>query len=266
MKSPLGWTSSVIACVALFVAGCGIGRPTTRGSGIVVSETRDATSFTSIVLAGFGTVRLEQTGTDSVTVEAEDNLLPLLVTQVENGTLKLGVKPNVSVSPTRPVIYHVTVAHIDAIDIAGSGNIEAGALKAENFRATISGSGDVKVDALGAVKVVSRISGSGGMKIDRLEARELKCDISGSGNARFAGRADEVDLGISGSGSCHAAELQCRTLDVTIAGSGNATVNTAERLTADVSGSGSVRYVGNPRSVNTHFSGSGSVSPARNSG
>ena len=165
---------SIVSGLALSVIGCGIGQPITRGSGNVVSETRDAMGFSSIALLGIGTVDLRQTGNDSLVVEAEDNLLPLLSTRIENGTLKLGVKPNVIVTPTRPVIFHVTVAHIDALDVAGSGKIRAGALKAEGFRASISGSGDVQVDALAAPKLVSQISGSGGMKIDRVDARQLK--------------------------------------------------------------------------------------------
>jgi hypothetical protein len=136
-------------------------------------------------------VRLELTGTESLTVEAEENLLPLLITTVENGTLTIGVKRSVNLSPTRPVIFHVTASRLDAVGVSGSGSIDAGELTAEQFTARVSGSGNVKVAALDAPETVATISGSGGIRIGRVETRQLRCNISGSGNAHLAGRADD---------------------------------------------------------------------------
>lgn len=248
------------ACVMLLAGGCVVGPPPVRGSGVVVSESREAKGFNAVSLGGIGTVRLELTGTESLTVEAEDNLLPLLITSVENGTLKVRVAPNVNVSPTRPVIFHVTASRIEAVDVSGSGDLEAGELKAEQFTSRVSGSGNVKIAAVEARAVTGRISGSGGIRIGRVEAGRLTWDISGSGSASVAGRADQLELGVSGSGSLRAGELTCRAADVTITGSGDAAIGTTEqRLTAEVGGSGSLRYRGTPGVVETHVRGSGSV-------
>jgi hypothetical protein len=65
----------------------------------------------------------------------------------------------------------------------------------------------------------------------------------------------------AGSGSGKAADLACKAADVSVAGSGDVCLGTTEqRITADVSGSGSLRYRGKPPQVQTHVSGSGSVS------
>lgn len=177
-----------------------------RGSGVVASQPREAAGFTHVRLAGSGDVILEQTGAESVTVEAEDNLLPLLEATVHDGVLRLGAKPGVSIQTTKPIRYHVTVKALSGINITGSGNV----------RAT-------------------------GLDTDRLST-----DISGSGSADLTGRADDVDLRITGSGSCDAADLRCKSARVTVSGSGTATVDATDRLTADVTGSGSVHYTGNP--------------------
>jgi hypothetical protein len=227
---------------AAFLAGCGLNHPTFRGSGITVTEARAAAGFSSIDVSGFGEVRIEQTGTESVIVEAENNLMPLLVTTVENGRLKLGSKQNVDLRPTRPVIFRVTVNRLDAVSISGSGDIIIPSLR---------------TDALSA-----RISGSGNMRIAGLEAARFRGEISGAGEAHVAGHADDVGLHISGSGAYYAAGLECRTADISISGSGSATVNASRELSVQVSGSGSVQYLGEPR-INTHVSGSGSVSHAR---
>lgn len=196
-----------LICVVV-ISGCNgaVGGPSIRGSGVVASEKRDVSGFHDVRMSGSGDAIVEQTGAESVTVEAEDNILPLLETRVSNGVLHLGLKQNVSVRATRPIRYHVTVKELVGVGISGSGSV----------RAT-------------------------GVDTDKLTA-----DISGSGSADLSGRADVVTLRISGSGSYDAAKLQSRSVKVHISGSGGAVVNASEQLEATISGSGSVRYGGNP--------------------
>ena len=248
-----------LACVVL--SGCGAPNAV-RGSGVLATESRDLRGFSAVELSGVGTVRLAQTGSESVTIEAEDNLLPLLSTTVEDGALRIFTTGDANLRPTRPIVFHVTADQIERVRVSGSGNVEAQGLKAPtSFTAHVSGSGNVRAESVEAERITARVSGSGGIQIERLAARMLRCDVSGSGGARFAGRADEVDLGVFGSGSLDAAGLACRAADVSVAGSGGARLGTTEqRLTADVSGSGSLRYRGKPAEVQTHVSGSGSVS------
>jgi hypothetical protein len=226
-----------------------------------VSETRDLRGFTAITVAGVGTARIEQSGTDSLVVDADDNLLPLITTRVEDGRLRIGLAPGASVSPTRPIVYRITVARLDGAEVSGSGAIEtAGTLRSDHFTARISGSGSMMIATLEAQRVASEIHGSGDLAIDRVAATQLTCDVSGSGNIRLAGRADEAHLHISGSGDVNAADLQCRWADVSIAGSGDASVHAIERLSGDIRGSGSLRYRGEPGVRQTNVRGSGSVS------
>lgn len=220
----------------LLLAGCnGLG-PAVRGSGNVATETRAVSGFSEIDLAGIGDVRVEQTGSESLTIEAEDNLLPLLTTEVRNGCLTLGTKENLR--PTRPIVFRITVDRLEAV--------------------RVSGSGDVRVEQLQSPRLDARISGSGRLRVVRLDTPDLDADISGSGSATFAGRADEVRLDVSGSGAFNAADLKAADARVSIAGSGSATVHATERLSADISGSGAVHYLGDPQ-VSRHVSGSGSI-------
>jgi hypothetical protein len=197
-------------CATVVVSGCAcngaVGGPAVRGSGNTATETRDVTGFTDVRVAGNGEILVEQTGTDSLAIEAEDNILPELEATVVDGVLTLGTRRGVSIRPTRPIRYHVTVKQLTGVGIAGSGSI----------RAT-------------------------GVDTDKLRA-----DISGSGSARLDGRADEVGLNVAGSGSYDASKLSAKTVRVTISGSGSATVNATEQLEANISGSGSVHYAGNP--------------------
>ena len=197
-------------CVCVVASGCAcssaVAGTAVRGSGVTSKETRDVIGFTDVRVAGSGEVVIEQSGSDSLLIDAEDNILPELETIVRNGVLTLGVRPGVNIRPTRPIRYHVTVKELTGVGIAGSGSIVATG---------------VDTDA-------------------------LKADISGSGSARLEGRADAVQLSVSGSGSYDAAKLRAKAVRVMISGSGDATVDASERLEARVSGSGSVYYAGNP--------------------
>jgi len=65
----------------------------TAGSGQLATQPRQVSGFTSVELTGVGELSIDQTGTESLTVSAEDNLLPLLTSRVEGDTLILGKKP-----------------------------------------------------------------------------------------------------------------------------------------------------------------------------
>jgi hypothetical protein len=206
MTTALRLLFAAFLCATGVVSGCNGGVPAVRGSGVVASETRDVAGFTEVRVSGAGDVVIDQTGTESLTVEAEDNILPLLDTRVSNGVLHLGLKQHVSVRTTRPIRFHITVKDLTGVGISGSGSVHARGLDADT----------------------------------------LAAEISGSGSAALAGRADAVTLRVSGSGSYDAADLQSKSVKVEISGSGDALVNASDRLDATISGSGSVRYAGNP--------------------
>jgi len=236
MKQRIG-LAVVVSVMALSILACQVGGFTrVRGSGNIVEEGREVSGFTGVALAGIGELTIEVGERESLRIEAEDNLMTYLETEVRNGMLEIGVQDGVNLNSTRPVRFYLTVEELDTIVLSGSGNIEAPDLEAERFAIAISGSGDVEMGDLSADTVDAVISGSGNL------------DIAG-------GRVEEQDITISGSGEYQAGGLNSRSVEITISGSGNATVRATESLDVRISGSGSVNYYGNPR---TTFSGSGS--------
>jgi hypothetical protein len=83
--------------------------------------------------------------------------------------------------------------------------------------------------------------------------------VSGSGKVEASGTANEIKATISGSGKILAADLEVDKCEVRISGSGDVEINVKNDLDAQISGSGSVTYKGNPSRVNSHASGSGHV-------
>ena len=180
---------------ALLCAACI--RPGVEGSGNVITESREVSDFNEIVLGGTGRVIVEVTGTESLTIEAEDNIMPLLETRVRNGRLRLDTSG--SISPTVEIVYTITAETLDGLVISGSGVAEAEAVDGTDFRADISGSGNVEVEGTLSGLLSVSISGSGDFGGESLTAPEGRVDVSGSGNA-VVNVTDDLEVSVSGSG------------------------------------------------------------------
>ena len=92
-----------LALAVLLLAGCELHAgpvDVVQGSGHVQRQSRDVRGFDQVVLSGLGTLTITQGSTESLTVEAEDNLLLRLRSDVGGSTLRLG--PNdIAIRPTK---------------------------------------------------------------------------------------------------------------------------------------------------------------------
>lgn len=230
MRSRGGWAVAAVVACALLV-GC------TTGSGVVVTEAREAVGFSAIDLQGAGRVEVAVTGTESIEITAEDNILPRLTSEVRDGRLVLGTRG--SIRPTEDIVYTITAADLDGLSVSGSGGIEVDGIEAETLDLDVSGSGAITA------------AGTSAGRVD--------VDISGSGAVLVTGVADALDLSLSGSGSFEGSDLEVAAGAVSLSGSGNAVVNASRTLDVSVSGSGNVVYLGEP-STTVSTTGSGSIS------
>lgn len=198
-----------VLAVPLLLAGCETeiaSSGATAGSGATASETREVNGFTAVELATSGDLEISRTGTESLTIEAEDTVLPLLTSEVSSGTLRLGIEEGTSVSTSQPIIYRLTVADLDAIAVTGSGDVTAP---------------DLATD-------------------------KLTVDLRGSGTVTTGGSADTQQVEISGSGDYEGADLSSDAAIVSVSGSGDATLQVRDTLDVTIRGSGSVTYIGDP--------------------
>ncbi len=213
-----------------------------------LTETRDVSDFSEIIIEGFGDAEVEQTGVESLEIEADDALLDRLKAEVRNGKLYLGLDiewwewltywATWAALPDKRVHYRITTKAFDGAQIKGSGSLVAGPIQTENC-------------ALG-------ISGSGKMRLEQITADTIETRISGSGEFKLGGEASKLSSHISGSGDVLAATLEAQEVSIRISGSGKAHVNAQESLEVHISGSGEVRYLGAPQ-IDQHISGAGSI-------
>lgn len=234
-------TRAAILSGALLLAASSafaLGSRESAGSGIVRTESRTVAAFTAIVIEGSGNVTLSQGSSQSLSVETDDNLLPLVRTEVRTGVLYLGFKEGVKPVHLSQLEFLISVPKLTAVKISGSGNLHATSL--------------IRADAL-----TLEISGSGGI-YSELDVGRLGVTISGSGGMTAEGRAEQLSVTISGSGSVQAHDLVSGTAEVSVNGSGEAVINARRTISINVSGSGRVAYGGGAKATITS-SGSGVV-------
>jgi hypothetical protein len=174
------------------------------GSGKTATETRQVTGFSRVELVDFGDVSIQQGKTDSLRIEADENVLPELTSDVVDGTLRLGHKPGVTVDFDNPVRYEVTLTNLTGLDLSGAG----------------------------------RITGRG------LQVDSLDVDVRGAGLVDLSGSVDRQDVRLSGAGRYQAADLLSQVATAELSGTGEMVLAVDRQLTVKISGAGTVSYSG----------------------
>lgn len=241
MKSKYLKLSLSLIVAVLFLTNCDAqkyGR--IKGDGNVVNDSREVGNFDNMSVSGSFDVDLVKGKEGKIDISIEKNLLPYLITEVDNGELKIKWKKGTNISSKRGVRLTVYFNTINGVAMSGSGDINSKDLmKADNFNVRVSGSGDINLN---------------------LDVNNLEATVSGSGDLDFKGSATSIEARVSGSGDIEAYGLQTDKAELKISGSGGMTLSVKNELYARVSGSGDISYRGNPAKEDIKVSGSGNVS------
>ena len=209
------------------------------GNGNVKQEKRAVQGFSAISLNLPGKVELRLGDSESVTIETDDNLLPLVESVVEDGTLKLRpARRNLNLQ-TRNLRIVVQARAIQQLKVGGSGSIESDALRGDKLRFDIGGSGSINIKSM--------------------DAESASVAVGGSGNFRSgAGKVNSLSVSIGGSGDVDLGQVQAQDARVSVAGSGDALVWATSQVSASIAGSGDVKYYGDARASKS-VAGSGTL-------
>ncbi len=224
-----------LVAVAVWFSSC----DQITGNGNIRTEKRNVSDFHGVKSGGSIDVEIKSGDTYSVSVEDDDNLLPYIITEVNDGVLDVYYKSNTSINEDHAKVY-VTAPSLDKIVAAGSADITASDIlkNTKNIDMNVSGSGSIKGE---------------------VDAPAINISVFGSGNIDLTGRTKDFNGKVSGSGDLNCGKLQSENATVIVSGSGNAHVFSSVHLSATVSGSGDIFYGGNPTSPEIHTSGSGTV-------
>lgn len=200
-------------------------------SGNVVSQEREVSGFDQVELRSFGNLTIEQGETESLTIEADENVIDHLTAEVQDGKLILSTENEINFVNTGDVRYTLTVKDLKQVNLTGFGNID--------------------IDGLQTDQMTVNLSGSGNLNLHDLQAQSFELTISGFGSADVSGSAPEQMISISGSGNYTGKDLQSADTKVVVSGFGSATVSASNTLDVRITGSGNVDYYGKPEVTQT---------------
>ena len=212
-----------------------------EGNGNLTKNIRTVDNFTSIGSGGSWDVIISY-GTDkAITIEADENLMPYIITEVKGDKLTIKTENYINLKSKNKIKIYVSLTKITGIWLAGSGNI--------------TGVGNFINDD----KTTFSVAGSGNINLDFKSIERVGISIAGSGNVILKGKTETLGVSIAGSGDAICKDLVADEVKVSIAGSGSAKVNASSSLKVSVVGSGDVFYTGTVTNISKSISGSGKV-------
>lgn len=236
---------SCLICI-VFIVGCdnmtvstGDGSEKVQGDGKLGSEVRDVTTFNQIKIQGVFNIFLSQKSKESLRVEADENILPLVISSVENNVLTIKLKDNTSISKAKKINIYISLVDLAMLKTEG-----VGMLTCENK--LLLQSVDLNLAGVG----VSRFN---------IEANQLNVKSEMIGALFFTGAAKNVTIKHKGVGALEAFDLKAERLDLQVDGIGKAEVFASTELIIDSKGIGGVKYKGNPETKNIKNEGLGNI-------
>lgn len=175
----------------------------------------------------------------AVRSEGEPLALSLFKPRVENGRLIIAPEDNFewmsSAGDLRGATFHVTMPKLEAVALAGSGDITIDRVEGPRFSATITGSGELSVASL--------------------EVDEADLSITGRGDMVVAGTVADARVSIGGAGTVKASGLHSTNAAITIGGVGDVELTVEEEARISIGGRGDVDISGPGRCSVTRFGG-----------
>ncbi len=211
------------------------------------TESRDVIGFDGILLKDIGELVIRSGEEDGLTIEAESETMKRIITEVENGTLKIRLSGDwfdkisfgLNQLGSGAIRYLVTVKSLHRVELMGAGRVVANQVSTDHLELKVAGAGDVV--------------------FAQFTAGELQVDLPGAGKVEMSGSVEHQTVRISGAGAYQSGGLQSKTAVLKLTGLGGASIRVSDTLDVDISGLGGVEYCGNPV-VKSNISGLGRLS------
>ena len=218
------YTTSLSLMMVLMLVTLPLMAQQLKGNGNIQTQNRNVSGFTGIDVSGGFAVEITQGSNESLKLEADENLLNNIKTEVRNGVLH--IYNDKSLSTSKGMKAYITVKELNKIEISGGVKVVGNSTFKTNT---------MTLDMSGGSKVVLAV-----------EAKQLKADMSGASKVELKGKADDLIMEMSGASSVDAAELAAKDVRIGASGASKVKVHADKTLHIDASGASAVYYKGSP--------------------
>jgi hypothetical protein len=200
-----------------------------KGSGKVVKENREVGSFSRIVISDAIQVVITPGDVESVTVEAEDNILPLVTIETGGDKLNIKMKEMQSITTDIGVKVYVTYKQLAELFVSGASRLSAtGTVKGEKLLLILSGASQADLD---------------------VQLQWLSVNCSDASKGVISGNTEKLNIQCSSASNLNAQKLASKEADADASGASNITLQTKNKLNIMASGASVVRYQCDPTTV-----------------
>lgn len=222
---------ALLLAAALLLSGCCplFGQAVT-GSGNIITEERAVTGYNRVQVTGVARATVRQDGREGLVIRADDNLVPLIRTEVRNDILYITLTQEARygfVDPSQT--FEFTISADDLVGVVALGEVE------------------MDIDAVDAPSFDIEVAGSSRLMLGRLTTERMEAWVSGTSMLQAAGVAPEQRAEVKGEAVYDCAQVQSRDVAIVTSGSAHSTVWASERLTVTGAGTTEVSYYGEPQ-------------------
>ncbi len=222
---------------ALLLSSCIFMGPSVKGNGEVVEDVRELGKFNSVKVTSGMNVYFVQGDKPSVVVVADENLLEIIETKVNDNTLEIRARANIWSATSKKVV--ITTNKIREIHGTAGSNIYT--------------DGRLIVD-----KLTLQASAGCNFKMD-LDGQSVDVSISSGANVFLTGKSKQFCAKTSSGANLKAEDFKAEVSEIKVSSGANAWVTTMKELTAHASSGGNIFYYGSPDRTNTSSSSGGNI-------
>jgi len=230
----------IVIAIIFSSTSCVIGQRI-RGNGLIATEERgNIKNFDKISISAGLTAMITQGENEFVEVEADQNILEHIVTEVKNNnTLSIRWKRNITIRRYKKAIVHVTLKQLKAV------------------RAS-SGSDIISVNSISTD--IININASSGADINLiLDAKDVNADASSGADIDLKGTTENLNADASSGADINAKKLIAQHVKADASSGADICVYAKKSIRANASSAADIDYYGNPKSTKNHSSSGGDV-------
>ncbi len=232
MAVAISLTLMMLSCQMVSHIGPGV-----QGNGNVQSEERVLSDFNKIEVSNGIDLFLSQGDTEGLTVQADENLLKLIKTEVIGGTLRIFTEKSIRSAASRKV--KLSFINLEALTASSGSDVLSNTLLALD---------DLKVNA------------SSGADINlELSAQHIVARSSSGSDIYLSGTTQSLEAEASSGSSVKAKELTAVNGSADASSGADVSINVSGTLHANASSGGDVTYYGSPKSIHKNKSSGGRV-------
>jgi hypothetical protein len=211
---------------------------TVKGNNDPGIETRVVRDFRILKVRDDVRVIIEQ-GDFEVRLEGESNLLPHLLTEIQQDALVISRKQGVRLKPNTPLQVVVRLPSLEILEIRDAASVSsAGTLHGKHLRLELTGAPRAEL---------------------LLDLDALSCKGTGAPEITLSGRGGILDLNMTGAGNFHGEELACTSAAVTGTGAVGIEVHVTQKLEVNLTGASNLRFRGKPDDVRSRLTGASTM-------